>query len=500
MRPTRLFPPIVLLAIGCSGSSSPGAAGKDGGSQAANDGSAPPDGASPSDASIPTTGPVVGGTVTLDPATTVGKIGPRFVGLSYEKSHLTDQFFTAANAPLIALFKLLGPSLLRIGGNSVDATTWDPTSPPADAGAIGTTIGAGDVDDLRAFLDATGWTALYAVGLKTSTPAAAAAEATYAASSLGTTLYGFEIGNEIDLYGLPYTQLLASWNGEESAIHAAVPGAKMTGPAMADYNSIAQFASDEAQTISLLTQHYYIGDGHASTSTIASMLAPDPNLGPLLQTMQTVTKVNAIADGYRIDETSSFYNHGAPYVSNAFGSALWAIDYLFANATNGSGGVNFHGGGAGQDGATPFLYTPIEEIGGAVTGAQPIFYGMLLFTLAGAGDVVGAATTVPNVDFRAYAVSHADASLALVLANHDATKNVSARVDLGKTATSARATYLQAPSLSAVIGTTLGGAPISADGAWTPTSSWALPVVGQTMTITVPAASAVLVQVDASSQ
>jgi hypothetical protein len=492
MRPVRLFPPIVLLAIGCSGGSagSPGAGGKDGGSGAS-------DGATAPGQSFPTTGPVVAGTVTIDPATTVGQVGPRFVGLSYEKSHLTDGFFSAANAPLVALFKLLGPSLLRIGGNSVDATTWDPSSLPADAGAIGTTIGAADVDDLRAFLDATGWTAIYAVGLKSSTPAAAAAEATYAASTLGGTLYGFEIGNEIDLYGLSYTQLLASWNGEESAIHAAVPAAKMTGPAMADYNSIAQFASDEAQTISLLTQHYYIGDGLVATSTMATMLAPDPNLPPLLQTMQSVTKLNAIADGYRIDETNSFYDHGAPYVSNAFGSALWAIDYLFANATSGSSGVNFHGGGAGQDGPTPFLYTPIEEIGGVVTGAQPIFYGMLLFTLAGTGDVLAATATAANVDFRAYAVSHADGSSALVLANRDATKNVAARVDLGKAATSARAIYLQAPTLSALTGTTLGGAPISAAGEWSATSSWALAVSGQTVTVTVPPASAVLVQVGA---
>jgi hypothetical protein len=484
MRSARSYPSIALLAIGCSAASAgpTGAGVKDGGSDAA---------------SFPTTGPVVSGSVTVAPATTVGKVGPRFVGLSYEKSHLTDGFFTGESASLIALFKLLGPSLLRIGGNSVDATTWDPSASPADAGAIGTTIGTADVDALRSFLDATGWTALYAVGLKNSTPAAAAAEATYAASSLGATLYGFEIGNEIDLYGLPYAQLLANWNGEESAIRASVPAATMTGPAMADYTSLAQFASDEAQTLSLLTQHYYIGDGLASTSTMATMLAPDPNLPPLLQTMQTVTKLNAFADGYRIDETNSFYDHGAPYVSNAFGSALWAIDYLFANANSGSSGVNFHGGGAGQDGPTPFLYTPIEEVGGVVTGAQPIFYGMLLFTLAGTGEVVATTAAAANLDFRAYDVSHADGSSALVLANRDATSNVAARVDLGKAATSAEAMYLRAPTLSSLTGVTLGGAAISAAGEWNAASSWALTVSGQTVTVTVPPASAVLVRIGA---
>jgi len=44
----------------------------------------------------------------------------RFVGLGYEKSKLSQPLFTAGNANLISLFKLLGNGVLRIGGNSVD--------------------------------------------------------------------------------------------------------------------------------------------------------------------------------------------------------------------------------------------------------------------------------------------------------------------------------------------------------------------------------------------
>ena len=46
--------------------------------------------------------------------------------------------------------------------------------------------------------------------------------------------------------------------------------------------------------------------------------------------------------GYRLSECNSFYNGGASGVSDAYGTALWAIDFLFLNAQYGSAGTNFH--------------------------------------------------------------------------------------------------------------------------------------------------------------
>jgi len=452
---------------------------------------------SPVDGGPTLSGPVVNGTVTVAPGTKAGTVAPGFVGLSYEKSHLTNSFVTGTNAPLIAMCKLLGPSVLRLGGNSVDVTTWDPSAQPVSGGAVGTTIGTVEVDALRAFLDATGWKTIYAVGLKSSTPAAAATEATYAAGKLGATLIGFEIGNEIDLYpGLSYTQLLANWNGEADAIRAAVPGAVLTGPATASHNDIPMFAKDEAGRIALLTQHYYRGDGTQPAATMAELLTPDPGLTSMLQVMSTAVGANGTPSGYRIDECNSFYNHGSPNVSNAFGSALWGIDFLFTNALNGSTGVNFHGGGTGQDGANPFYYSPIEEAAGVVTGAQPLFYGMLLFTLAGTGDLLGTTASAGALNFTAYTVAPADGSRNVVLVNKDATSDVHAAVDLGAAVASASAFYLQAASLSALTGVVFAGSGVSPAGVWTPGAPYALSVSGSVVTVDVPAASAAIVHVE----
>jgi hypothetical protein len=138
-------------------------------------------------------------TVTIT-ATATGAIGPAFAGLSYEKSQMANPFFSPSNAGAIGLFKLIGPSLLRIGGNSVDKTTWSPNG----AGRTSGHVAPSDIDALAGFLKATGWQVLYGTNLATSTPALAAAEIAYAVQSLGASLYGIEIGNEPDLYAGNY--------------------------------------------------------------------------------------------------------------------------------------------------------------------------------------------------------------------------------------------------------------------------------------------------------
>ena len=133
-------------------------------------------------------------------ATSMGSIGPAFAGLSYEKSKLYSPLFSASNSDLIGMFERLGPSVLRVGGNSVDRNVWTPNGPGQTPGQIA----PGDVDSLAAFVKAAGWQCLYGINLGgaatgATTPALAAAEVAYAAQQFGSSLVGIEIGNEPDL-------------------------------------------------------------------------------------------------------------------------------------------------------------------------------------------------------------------------------------------------------------------------------------------------------------
>jgi hypothetical protein len=438
-------------------------------------------------------GDVVDLTVTVLPGTKLGTIGAGFAGLSYEKDHLNDGFFTPTNTDLIGLFKRLGTSVLRIGGNSVDTTTWSATG----AGDTTGVIAPPDVAALKGFIAATGWSVIYGVNMAADDPTAAAAEATNVEAELGTSLYGFEIGNECDLYSgngdrptsWTYADFDAQWKTFYSPMHSAASTAAFTGPASAGNvtNWTVPFAADEASVIVLLTQHYYRGNGMSPMSTLAELLLPDQNLITELGELATAATSNHIARGYRLSEANSFYNGGASGISDAYGTALWVIDFLFTNARYGSSGVNFHGGGDGMG------YTPIADLDSVVVEARPDYYGMLLFTLAGQGPLVETDVATTTLNFTAYAVTPTGGETNVVLVNKDPTATVRATVDLGASATQAATTLLTGPSLGSTTGYTLGGVAVGKDGTWTPVATPSMPVTNMKLTVEVPPASALLV-------
>jgi len=438
-------------------------------------------------------------------------IGNGFAVLSYEKAMLSKPLFGPADTTLIALFDRLGPGLLRIGGNSVDHSLWNPTGP----GETPDQVSPVDVARLAGFLEATHWKVLYgieflneaATPVTTTAPDLVAAEAVNVMEALGDNLYGFEIGNEPDLYdnqipGFTYADFQAQWQTYRSAILSAVAAAKatgalppsanpvFTGPAAAynDAGYLAPFASAQAQDVALLTRHYYIANGQSATSTMNLMLTPDPNLPPLLGFMASTAAGAKIASGYRISEANSFYNGGAPGISDGYGSSLWAINFLFTNAWAGSTGVNFHGGGDGPG------YTPIADNGSAVVEARPEYYGIYLFSLAGNGALVATTTTPATSSFYAYAVA-ATGATKIVLVNTSATTAINAAIHFDMPASGASFVTLTGPSLVSTTGQLLSGAPITAGGGWAPVLSPKLPVVSGQLIVPVPAGSAILMTV-----
>ncbi|MDP9002845.1 MAG: hypothetical protein M3O46_22375, partial [Myxococcota bacterium] len=453
----------------------------------------------PVDGGPPYSGPSVPGTVTVARATTAGRLGPGFAGFSYEKSHMTDGFFTASNAPLIAMYKLLGPGgVMRIGANDVDKTTWVASAMPVAGGTISPNVGTADVDGLASFLSATGWKSLYGLNFKTSTPTVAAAEAQYVSKQLGGNLAAFEIGNEPNFYAGGCGAFQATWEQFTAAIVAAVPNAPMSGPGAFSAASSAStgcataFATAEASRIVLLTQHYYIA-GAGGGSTTADILTPRPVVVTESKSLSSAVVANHVRDGFRWAEMNSYAHHGAPGVSDALASALWGIDFMLTTAQNGSSGVNFHGGGNGMDGTVPFTYEPIQEMASRVVAAKPLFYGMLFVSRAGVGNMVAATATAGALNFSAFAILLPDGSTNVALVNKDANSGVTAAVDVGAPVAAASAMYLQGPSLGATTGITFAGAGISAAGAWNPSPPYALATKGAVVTVLVPPASAALV-------
>jgi hypothetical protein len=447
-----------------------------------------------------------------------GAIGPAFAGLSYEKSTLYENpyLFNGSNSALIGLFKRLGPSILRIGGNSVDRNVWNQNGTGQTEGQIA----PNDVDALAAFVKAAGWQCLYGINLggagpnpymsgsidAVTTPALAAAEAAYAASQFGSSLLGIEIGNECDLYGSTYfsgsTWNLSAfellWGEFRAAILGQTPGINVTAPASAGSEAswtvpFGQWATSAA--ITLLTQHYYRGNGESASSTAANLVTPDPTLVSDLSILKSGAQ--GIGVPFRISECNSYYNGGADGVSDAYCSSLWVIDFLFDCALGGSSGTNFHGGGD-SDG-----YTPIADSGGAVVEARPEYYGILFFTLAGQGTLYSTSLSgIGSLNVTAYAVRTGPGKLSLVIVNKDSTQNLDLTIALPQSASAATLMELTqgssgatSPSLSATSGVTIQGASIGVDGSFSPGAAYTLTASGSQVSCYVPTLSAVLVQI-----
>ncbi len=436
-----------------------------------------------------------------------GAIGPFFPGLSYEKNTLWEPLFTPSNRDLIGLFQRLGRGVLRIGGNSVERNTWNAKG----AGQTRGQIAPGDVDALAEFVKASGWKCLYGVNLEgiargITTPELAADEVAYVSRQMGASLLGIEIGNECDIYGHPQNafaghwsldQFIALWERFRKAILARTPGVPVTGPASASNYEKWTIPFGETVTkeqITLLTQHYYRGNGRLPTSTAEFLITPDPRLVKELAALQEASK--EIGRPYRMAECNSYYHGGANGVSDSYASSLWVIDFLFDCARGGASGVNLHGGGNGGG------YTPIADEDGRIVEARPEYYGLLLFTMAGQGELYATNLAANGLNVTAYAVKPAAGGLNLVIVNKDLHQSLEITAQLPHRARSADLLHLTqssngatGPELLAHSGVTMQGSPVSRDGKFSPLPAYSVSTHGSRLTCYVPALSASLIHI-----
>jgi hypothetical protein len=438
-----------------------------------------------------------------------GATGPHmpidFVGLSYEVQQLADPtFFSAQNSGLIREFKALSSTgVLRLGGNTSEFAYWKPTpdSPEPEhpqvrevvgepkAQYYGMTVEA--VRNLSDFLQATGWTCIYGIGMGTNTPVRAAEEAVFVAETLGDRLQYFQIGNEADLFSHhlrdPNTwsakAYLEEWLALARAVATRVPAAKFGMPDVASNASWLTEIADQWPSIqspprvTTLTHHYYFG-GPATN--------PDVNIPNLLKpaTMQKVQNTANIASAaaskmgarVRMTEGNTCYRGGKPGVSDVFAAALWSADYSLLLASNDYSGVNLHGGTGKSvansvggslpgdalleaNGETPEqiaarphpFYTPIATFGSDYT-LEPVAYGLKFAGSFSGGTLLKTDFSMKlqdtEVDATAYAAKLPGGHTSVIILNKDAAADLDVELDFGRGVSGAVETeILHAPAL-----------------------------------------------------
>lgn len=449
--------------------------------------------------------------VTIDQTSTGQTISSNFQGLSYETLLVFPDssgnfLFSGTNTSLINMFKTLGIKSLRIGGNSADNVNDNNGQLPADS-----TCEAADkcpiIDNLYAFAQAAGIKIIFTLRLKVFDTTAAAGEAAYIMKHYASLTDCFEVGNEPNVYISSFSTYESDFRAYQSAVLNVAPTAKFCAPATTNGGGqpwAESFANDFKgdSSILLICGHFYPGarTGNGTNADIDFLLDPSrlSTGSNNYQLYYSQFPATAVSDSeiFRIEETNSLASQGEAGVSDVYASTLWALDYMHWWAIKNSQGLNFH------TGATS-VYDPIMPTTlNSSYMAEPISYGITAFGLGSTGEntltVIG---SNPNsVNITAYGVLNTGTgNLFVTIVNKEhftGAQNATVTLNPGANYSGGQIWNLKQASgdVTATSGITLGGAVIQSNGSWNGTSSAISPSASGAFTISVPAASAVIVE------
>jgi hypothetical protein len=447
-------------------------------------------------------------TLSLDVSAPRVPLPADYTGLSYESAQLANPgYLSPTNTELVQLVRQLGTQgVLRIGGSTSDYDQWKPEhvarttswSAPVDpdngqTGTLRAVVSETAIDELRGFLEVTGWKAIYGIDLGHGSPEAAADEAAYVVRTLGPALTALQIGNEPDLFSKDirkssygFADYFNEWQSFAAAIRRRTPDAPLAGPDISNEIAWADQFAKQARGIQLLTSHYYpMGPPESPDSDITHLLQPDTELQKQMQHLVDVAK--SVNVPYRMSEGNSCYNGGKAGVSDAFAAALWGADFMLLLAQLGVAGINFHGGGQG-------FYTPIAGGGSVPFQVRPLYYGMLFYRKFASGALVPCKFDTGDVNATAYACFSPNRRLALAIVNKDLKQDLHVKLDGAVFRRPSRTIALEAPGADSKTGIKLGGRDVS-DGAWHPVYS----PRSADAELLVPRTSALLIEYDGVS-
>ena len=367
--------------------------------------------------------------------------------------------------------------MVRIGGDSADRTWWPlpgVTRPP------GVSFALDDVWLRTARALAAGLRARLTLGLNLAagSPQVAAGEGTALADGIGiSSVQALELGNEPELYGsFAWYRApdghgvsarargydFAAFTHDFTNFAGALPNITLAGPAFGDFAwtpRLAQFLAAEPR-VGVVTLHRYPLQSCFTRRrsprypTIKHLLSPTASTG----LAESFAPYAAIARRrglpLRIDELNTVSCGADPAISKTFGSALWVLDALFEMARVGVDGVNVHSfPGAGYE-----LFTFSRADGRWRGSIAPEYYGLLMFAQATpVGSQLLAVPGAADGPLKIWTTRAPDGRIRVVAINKDPLRpRVAAVVVRGSTAPAA-IERLQAPSVRASAGVTLGG-------------------------------------------
>lgn len=453
----------------------------------------PPTTAAPSRPLVLARHPPADVTVTIERHRPLTAVPRSFLGLSTEYWTLPfDERHVLLFRRIISLIHVAGdgPLVLRIGGNSSDYTFYAPRARRLPPWAFGLTPAF--IDRTARVVRAMRLRVILDLNLVTGTPQLARAWVREAESALPpSSILGFEIGNEPDLYsrgywhaateGQPFgrrvlppnlgpDRYVTDFAAYGRAVAGASPHPALFGPAVANPSRdggrlwIQALLHGPHRYLRVVTAHRYpytrcVFPGSRRYPTITRILSEAATAGMAASVGPAVRSAHAAGFRFRLTEFNSVTCGGVPGISDSFATALWAPDAAFELMRTGAEGINLH---ARQNTVNdPFTFT------GDGVLAHPLLYGLILFarTLGPDARLVPIhirASRFPHV--KVWAVSVGRRTLHVLVINKGPRR---ASVELNAPAAGiASVQRLSAPAPSARSGATLAGQSLDEDGEW----------------------------------
>ena len=433
-------------------------------------------------------------TVNVDiAAKPVGGLGARYIGLSLESGALYSGRITNSS-DLVRLLRNLGSSVLRLVGNSAD-TSFTGTPPSALRG-------------LATLADASGWSVLYTENVGEYDAGQVKSDAAAVSTALGSKLFAFACGNEPDAFphnGLrPHrysiTDYLAQATACLQAIRTAVPHIALEGPDTAGNRQwFSTYAVREGGTVSWLGQHYYpMGCANSAgrpAALVTTFLSPSLAAKEAGTLDWYVATAKSAGMPLLVTETNSACGGGIQGLSDAYASALWAIDYLLIGAEHGVSGMYFH---TGSLDSYCTGYAVLCQTRANSYHAQPDYYGLLFAHLLGTGQFLpvkvsmSAKSSASGGDIAAFALKSPGGGLRLMVENLSKDQ-ADTTLRVGSYSGTAAVLRLTGPDPLATSGVQIQGASVAADGTFRPGSPDTVQCAPQGCPVTLPPYSAALI-------
>jgi hypothetical protein len=168
------------------------------------------------------------------------------------------------------------------------------------------------------------------------------------------------------------------------------------------------------------------------------------------------------------------------------------MDFMFTLACGGCAGVNLETGINQFDRISS--YSPLKGDAASGYSVGPDYYGMLAFSQAGPGRIVGVDFDAEGLDFSVYAVEKDGGALTVSVIHKEPSQGVRIRVRAGDHFSRAKASWLRGPRLESVDGISFEGSEINGEGVWRLASLERIAVRAGECELAVPAGSAVVLR------